>query len=427
MSQRGRAAGAVAAQFSQALASFSITLLGLRSLDPSAFGVLSILLGGLVVATALMTGVVGDSLTVLDRSSASVRAGLQVWTASLTAAMLVVGLLLARSVGSLSWIDAALYGGAVSVFALEDTARRLLMANFRFWSVVGIDLVYLGAAAGWLAGAGLVSGGLGLRDFLVAVLVGQAVAILIALGLLPAADRYLADWRGADVRVVLAFGGSRALQQILRPASLTLVRGVVAGSLGSATLGGLEAARVYTSPALLLVQGTGGFLLATYARERGREAAEALRAADRAAGTLIAASVGLGGLAVLVLPLLGGVLSRGGTHVHVPGVLAWSLYAAAVAATMPYASLAAVRGRQGRVLGLRVADTVVGLTVAVIAVRTSHAAAAAPIGLASGSLLGAVLQRRVARGSGAREAGSDPVDAPHQPPVHRTTRTGEQR
>jgi hypothetical protein len=68
----------VTAQFSQAFGSLVLQVLAARSLGLPAFGVFALLIGSLVLATGLMTGVVGDSLT-SGPSRPAVRAGRQVW------------------------------------------------------------------------------------------------------------------------------------------------------------------------------------------------------------------------------------------------------------------------------------------------------------------------------------------------------------
>ncbi len=72
-----RVAGAVGAQLSQALASFVLQVLAARLLGASGLGTFALLYGGIIIGTALCTGLVGDSLTVLDRNDPHIRAGLQ--------------------------------------------------------------------------------------------------------------------------------------------------------------------------------------------------------------------------------------------------------------------------------------------------------------------------------------------------------------
>ena len=395
---RGRrnALGAIVAQFSQALSSFLLSVVAVRSLSTSTYGVLALLLGSLVLATALMTGFVGDSLTVLDRADRRIRSSLQWWFVIIMVALFVVGLLATALSGTLALSDALLFGLALSVFTGEDTVRRVLMASLRFWSVVVVDIGYLVIAAVVLAVRQAQSGSLSLSDFLIALVAGQAFAAGLGMVLFPTHERRLVSMADPALRAVASFGGWRALQQTLRPTSLTLVRIMVIVVAGEASLGQLEAARLYMSPALLVVQGTGGFLLATYASDRHLSVRKAVRSADRTVLILVVASLTLGAVAALAAGKLGPVLTGGATEIDRTTVIGWALFAAAVATTMPYASLGAVRGRQAVVVGLRVLDTVASMClVAVLLFAMDAAPTVVPYALALGGLVGAVLQRQI--------------------------------
>ena len=54
-------------------------VLALRLMGVEGLAKYALLFGIVVIATAVVTGLVGDSLTVLDRSDPSVRAGLRSW------------------------------------------------------------------------------------------------------------------------------------------------------------------------------------------------------------------------------------------------------------------------------------------------------------------------------------------------------------
>jgi O-antigen/teichoic acid export membrane protein len=397
VNRRLAAAGGVSAQFSQAVASFVLTVAGVRFLPVSEFGVLALLLGSLVLATALMTGFVGDSLTVLDRRSPPIRAALEFWCLAIAGGLVIVGTALTLAPGLLDGGQALLFGLALAAFTLEDTARRLLMANLRFWSVVTVDLSALAVSTGFLVAMHVRRGHLELVDFLVALALGQLVATVVGVALLPAVERRLVRWRQPALATVGRFGGWRALQQVIRPGGLTIMRLIVVAAAGRAALGQLEAARVYMSPALLVVQGMGGFLLATYAADRHLSRAEAVRATDRTVGLLVASSLGLGVLAVVLVPELGPLVAGTQVHIDPVAVAGWATFTMAAAATMPYASLGAVRGRQSLVVGLRLVDT--GASLAFVVVLLSVLAlppALAPFGLALGGFIGAALQRWVA-------------------------------
>ena len=413
--RRGRTIAAVAAQFSQAGGSFVLQVIAARSLDPAEFGVFALLIGAIVIATGLMTGFVGDSLTVLDRDRPGIRSALQVWCMVVALLTLVAGIITAAGPGTLSGELVALFGATMAVWVLEDTVRRLLMASLRFWSVVVVDLVHATTALALLAVLQAAHGRLTLLDLMLALLLGQLLALVVGTALVPRADRAVPSWRGAALAEVARFGAWRGLQQGIRPATLTAARLLVAVAAGSAAVGQLEAARVFTAPALLFVQGVGSFLLATYAAERDAPAATAVRGADRAAGLLLLASVALGGAATVLAVPLGAAVTGGRYPLDPVAVAGWAAVAAAVACVMPYASLAAVRGRQAAVVLLRLVDAALSVA-AVVAVlwwlRTGWEFV--PFAVAAGALVGAVLQRfvvlRAPERARARPAAA--VDAP---------------
>jgi O-antigen/teichoic acid export membrane protein len=269
------AVGAVAAQFSQAGASFLLSLTGLRVLSPDDFGRLALVVGSLIFITAVVTGFIGDSLTILDRADSRIRGALEVWSLVLAAAIFLGATSISWATGFLSVRDSLLFGAALVAFTFEDTARRLLMAQLRFWSVVTVDLAYLvtaGVALGLFYAA---QGSLELGDFLIALIVGQTLAVAVAYVLADRDDRWAASMRGAALREVAEFGGWRAAQQSIRPGATLAVRIQIAVIAGTIAVGQLEAARVYVSPALLMVQGLTSFLLATNVRQRDHEEAVA--------------------------------------------------------------------------------------------------------------------------------------------------------
>ena len=131
-----RAMGAISAQFSQAFGSFVLQALAARTLGLTDFGAFAVLIGGIVLATGIMTGFVGDSLTVLDRSDPRIRTALQLWCLILAAGTFVVSAGLAERSGLAGLHVALVFGAATAAWVVEDTVRRLLMATLRFWSVV---------------------------------------------------------------------------------------------------------------------------------------------------------------------------------------------------------------------------------------------------------------------------------------------------
>ena len=400
-----RALGAIAAQFSQALGSFLFQLLAARNLSLEAFGVFALLLSGIVLATGIMTGFVGDSLTVLDRGDGGIRAGLQVWCLTIAAITLVCGAVVGLRSGAIGTTAALLFGAALAAWVIEDTVRRLLMANLRFWSVVAVDLSHLAVAVAVLGAAAVLHGRLVLEDFLLALILGQLSAIVVGLGLAPATERRLASWRSPALGAVARFGFWRGTQQGIRPATLTVARLLVVVVAGKAAVGQLEAARVYMAPALLVVQGVGSFLLASYAASRQESIRRAVRRADKAAIVLVGASLAIGAVATLSVRWAGSLITGDAYDIDPVAVAGWATFSASVAAVMPYASLAAVRGRQILVVLLRLADAALSIgTVAVALWALDLDPAVTPFGIAAGAFAGALLQRRAALSAGTDSA-----------------------
>src|SRR3989442_825893 len=90
-SGRRQALGAVSAQFTQAAASLLVQVIAARILTGTGFGTFALLYSGLLLASAIHTGLVGDSLTVLERRDPAVAWGLRaLCAASAIGACLVV-------------------------------------------------------------------------------------------------------------------------------------------------------------------------------------------------------------------------------------------------------------------------------------------------------------------------------------------------
>ena len=302
----GNGLAAIAAQGSQAAGSLLLQVVAARTLGITGLGQFGLLYGILVLATAISSGFVGDSLTVLDRGSSDVRAALQNW---LVIVALVGALLCSMGVwvtGFVTKQDAVAFGVATFVFLIEDAIRRLLMASLRFWRIVVVDTMSLLVLAVVL----LFAPALTLAWLFVALAAGQAVAIVVGVCLLPTEERWLArPALPAQHRIVFAYGALRALQQAVRPSLLALTRVVVIALVGVAAAGQLEAGRIYTAPALLVVFGLNSFLFASYALDSKSALTAALRRADRGVLLLVAITVAFGVVAVLCVPVLGPLIA----------------------------------------------------------------------------------------------------------------------
>ncbi|MCZ2830220.1 hypothetical protein O2W14_15390 [Modestobacter sp. VKM Ac-2986] len=391
---RRPATGALTAQGTQALAGLALQVAAARSLGAGGLATFALLYGVIVLATAVCSGLVGDSLTVLDRHEPRTRAGLLVGATWVCGAAGVGGALLGVLTGVVPPWAGPVLGLATAAFVAEDALRRLLMATGRFWSLPAVDGTSLLLALGTL-GLLRLSGALDLTDFLLALLVGQAGAALVAWPLLPAHERPRGPWRRPALRVVAAFGVWRAAAQAIRPALLTVLRLLVVALAGAAAYGPLEAARVYTAPTLVLVAGLGSWLLPHFVSLQAAGPAAGLRYADRAAAALALAVAALGGAAVLVLPWLGPALTGGDYPVPVGAVVGWTAYALASAVLLPYSGLASVHRRQRRVLALRSLELLSLVAVLALVLLVPGGVGWAPAALALGPLLAAVAVRRL--------------------------------
>src|SRR4051812_35667750 len=76
---RRPATGAVFGQVTQAFAGLVLSVAAARFLGAAGLATFSLVYGAVVLATAVTSGLVGDSLTVLDRHEPGLRAGLHVW------------------------------------------------------------------------------------------------------------------------------------------------------------------------------------------------------------------------------------------------------------------------------------------------------------------------------------------------------------
>jgi O-antigen/teichoic acid export membrane protein len=423
------ATGAMGAQLAQALASLLLSIAAARALGADGLGVYGLISGGLVLTTALATGLVGDSLTVLPRHETGTRAGLQIVGLLLATAAGLVSTIICAATGLLSWPIAALFGVASTAFILEEFMRRLLMASLKFWSVLVVDLTCLVVTAAWL-GAVAALDGLSMSQILWALLASEVAAFAVAVVLLPHAERRIARFQRGEIVSVLRFGVWRAAQQGVRPAMLTLMRILVVVAISTVAFGELEAARVYTAPTLLMVNGIGVFLFATYAAERHHGLRALVRRADHGALSMFAAVLFAGVVAALLLPWAGRIVTGGQFAISELAVFGWVIYAATAAVLMPYGSLAAVSGMHVKVFNLRLLEGAVSLASVAVVLFVLHASASwTPYALALGPIvLGLVIrqyvlvpqahedERAAARATEAvRE--DDPVVAPLQQPA----------
>lgn len=399
--------GAVAAQFSQAIGSFLLHVQAKSYLGLEGLANYALLFGIIVVATAVSTGLVGDSLTVLERGAPSVRAALQRWLGLVAAAVAIVSMGGAALVGYLTLTDSILFGVTSGIFVAEDALRRLLMASLRFWSLVAVDTCALLASVGTVFAVHEFGADVSLTTFLLALGLGQVLAAIVAVNVLPLQERWLARGARREMAAVWEYGAWRALQQLLRPGTLTLVRIAIIAIVSAAAYGQLELARLYVAPLMLMVSGGASYLFASYARDRRTPLSRLRRRADRTVVLLMSVSCVAGLVATILAPHVAGLITSDDEEIRRLAVLGWTAYAAAVAAVTPYGSLAAVRGRQGAVFAVRVGESVVSIVAVVALLLIDLPVATAPLAMAVvAALSGAVMRRWLLRVPAAASAGA---------------------
>lgn len=389
---KGRAFSAVSAQAAQALASFALQVLVARLLGIEQFGRFAILYGVIVVATAVITGLVGDSLVVLDRTDRAVRAGLEVALILVATSAGVIAALAVAITGFGTATESIFFGLALIAFGTEEIVRRLLMAHMRYERVIAADLGGFVIVLLVVVTAEL-SGSLSLSVVLGGLVAGQLLGAALGWRFVPRGDRRLVGLRGAAVREVFAYGAWRALQQVLRPSLYTVVRLLVLTVAGVSAVGLLEAARTYTSPLILVIGGLSSFLFVRYADQRRTGLERSVRDADRAVIGLVGASVVMSAIALVAAPWVTPLLF--GVPVDPLAVVAWLVYGLSVAVVTPYGALGAVAGRQAAVFLVRLVDTLLAVIVALAMLQLGAPPSSVPLGLAATSALGGLGLRRL--------------------------------
>lgn len=263
--------GASAAMVSQGVvagSSLILQALALRELGTSGLGVFSILSNGLLVtATALHTGWVGDPLVLLDRHEVRIRRALFAasgWSAIISFAF---GLLGGLVFADLDVRAAALFGLATTLWLVEETGRRLLMARLEFVKLVINDVVYAVVALGAAVSIAVWSE-LTMELLIVSMACGSLATIVAALAQLPRDEVAPPDRGSIAYRELAGVASWRSGQLMMRPLGMLLVRVAVSTIVSPAALGLMESGRILTAPVLTAANGFGGFTLPFFTRKR---------------------------------------------------------------------------------------------------------------------------------------------------------------
>lgn len=380
-----KALGAVIAQAAQAGIGLLLQILVARLLGIDEYGRFAILYGVVIVATAVVTGLIGDSLVVLERSQRAIRAGLQAMLLVTSAVLAAGAFLIAWLTGFSDVLEAALFAVALAAFAVEEIVRRLLIAHMSFVRTAVTDL------AGFLVALAIIltvnaTGTLSLGAFLAGIAAGQIVATLVGWSLVPRSDRHLVGLRGAAIAPVWRYGMWRGLQQVLRPSLFTVLRLLVLAGAGLTAVGLLEAARTYTSPLILVIGGLSSFLFVRFADQRRAGQGGSVREADRVVGFLLIGTVLMSVVAVALIPWVSPLLFD--VTVDPLAVIAWLAYGMSVAIVTPYGALGAVGGRQIAVFVIRLSDTVLAIIAVIVMIAWGAEPSTLPFALAVASMLG---------------------------------------
>lgn len=385
-----RAGGALVSQFVVAGGSLALQVLAARNLGAAGYGVFAILLGIVITTNAILTGWVGDSLTVLDRFEARVRAGL------LTSQLLGVSVAVAAAItaslalGLMPLSGALLFGLVVALWITEELGRRLFMARREFWHLAANDVCYVTAALASLGLWAFLENQLTLVSFLSAMAVGSTVAIVLATVQLPTTEFKPATVSWSGFREVSRFAAWRSAQLGLKPLLLLVVRVAVATFTSRAVLGSIEAARLLLAPATTFVAGVGSFLLSHYSSDADHRPRTQPAVICKTIAVLLLVVIVMGTAAVLLLEPLTGLLTQSRFPIDGGVVWGWTAYAAAFAAGVPPA-LALVALRASRdVFILRLVDSLIAL-VGVVTVLALGLPDLVPWALAVGGAAGAGL------------------------------------
>jgi O-antigen/teichoic acid export membrane protein len=376
------ASSAVISQGITALASLVLQLFAARTLGAGGYGGFALCTAVLVAATALFTGWVGDSLTVLDRFDLAVRPALVF--------SFLCGCLVGFVVGVLSY--GWFLGLLICCWLVEETGRRLLMARREFGKLVANDATYFVVSLVVVGVFWALRIPWRVESFLVAMSTGAAAAVALALLQLPDAEFKAVRPGFSGLRTVAGFASWRSAQATLRPASLLFARLLVAAFGSLAAVGALEGARLLLAPAQTVVNGAGSFLLPTFAAGTSVK-----KLAGRAVWILVCVVVLVGVVAAVLAEPLGWLVTGGRFSLPWLAIIGWAIYLATWAATLPYVSELVAQKRSREVFVVRVVDSALGAVLALLVLALGFGFEWVPWVMSVGGLVAALWLWRIAR------------------------------
>ena len=345
----------------------------------------AILNGGLLVTlTALHTGWVADPLVLLQRRVPSIRRALWISLWVWTTVAIIGGLVGGRVFASLSWFDAALFAVALGFWTVEESMRRLLMAQLRFGSLLLNDCSYAVGALGLTFGV-IATGELTMRWLISALVAGSFCAVALGLKQLPREELVVGPPARADLRTLVQFSSWRSGQLGLRPLGGLLARLVLQTATSSSVLGLFEVGRLAVAPLLTAAIALSAYLLPNFVATQAGENLTHRRLLRAYTGGLVA------GALFIPIPFVVArtVLAGGGRPEPSTALLAaWTAYAVFFVAMVPFTSLLTAAHRTREVFWGRLVETVCAVVFVAIAARGSLEGV--PIALLLAGLVGNV-------------------------------------
>ncbi len=384
------AVGAVAAQATAAGGSLVLQVLAARTLGAAGYGQFALVVAMLVLFAALQGGWVGDARIVLDRHDPLIRGALLVSQFAFMALGCILGFVGGLVLGLTDGSGAAVLGVLVGLWALEDAGRRLFIARLEYWKLMLNDVIYIvGALIGFYALRSW-NDEFSVDTFAAAMAMGALAAVGAAWIQLPKSEFLSGPVTALGARQVASYGAWRSAHAGIRPLTTFVMRLLVATLVSAAALGQLEAARLVIAPLIVLLSGTGTFLLPIYVRLNRAGSPVTHRSLRMTISLLLGATAVYTTFAVILTDVMAELVSDGRIRLDRLLVGGWCAYAAGLAAGIPVGAAVLARRESRRVFRIRMLDSAIGLTCFVILLQM-FGPRLAPYGLAVGAFVGAAL------------------------------------
>jgi len=350
------------AQIVSSLGTLVLSTIVARHLGLAEFGRFTLLLAVLMTVVSLQTSWVGDALTVLDRSSAATRRGIDTtqWLFFVLGSVLGFGVV---PIGGVGWRTSGALVLLIAAWQMEEYGRRALMARLEFGALAVNDAIYLVVAVTSMIGVNA-AGLLTLSSVLYCMFSGACAAFVAAMFVLPPQDRLtIGPLSFADARVVARFGMWRSAQSGLGVFSALIIRVIVASMGSVAVLGVIEIGRLIAAPVFTLVAASSNALLPILVRARddSMQGAWISRFVSIALATAI---VGYGAIALLFIDGAGRAVAGSDVPITRVLLLGWLLQALVIGVTNPMFFRLVVVGRTQLVFWTKAVGAIVAIVFA---------------------------------------------------------------